>query len=168
MNIRRYYYPNQIVFITQIVKDRKPIFFNDSSINLLKETLKNVKTHYPFSMIAYVYLPDHFHLLIRPVGQVNFSQIMHSLKSNFTRQYKNQQRMKDNVNFWQKRFWDHVIRNEVDLENHIHYIHYNPVKHGYVNEMRTWNHSSFITWQKRGLYEKNEKWVEPQNLNWGE
>ncbi len=168
MNFHRYYDPGQIVFITQIVKDRKPIFNNRGMFDLLIETLTNVKVLYPFTMLAYVFLPDHFHILIRPTGQGNFSQVMHSLKSNFTRAYKQKIKQTSEIIFWQKRFWDHVIRDEQDLENHIHYIHYNPVKHGYVEDMKAWKFSSFQEWQKRGLYDNRADWTEPENMSWGE
>jgi putative transposase len=135
MNIRRYYFPGQIVFITQVVKDRNPIFNDPKMVVLLKETLLNVKQLHSFSMLAYVYLPDHFHLLIRPTGESNFSQIMHSIKTNFTRHFKLITNHTGSISIWQKRFWDHVIRDEKDLENHIHYIHCNPVKHAYVEDL---------------------------------
>jgi len=93
---------------------------------------------------------------------------MHSLKSNFTRAYKQEMNYTGHVNFWQKRFWDHVIRNEKDLENHIHYIHYNPVKHSYVYDMGEWKYSSFREWQKLGAYPDDFLWREPTNECWGE
>ena len=168
MNIRRYYYPGQIVFITQVLKDRLPVFDNPEMVALLFNILKNVNSLHPFSLLAYVILPDHFHILIRPSGQSNFSQIMHSLKSNFTYQYKQRMNITGSVNVWQKRFWDHIIRDETDLENHIHYIHFNPIKHGYVNNINDWQQSSVIEWVKRGLYDKTTNWQEPNNQLWGE
>jgi putative transposase len=64
--------------------------------------------------------------------------------------------------------WDHVIRNENDLENHIHYIHFNPVKHGYVPDPGDWKNSSFHEWQQRGAYSRQENWSEPEHTSWGE
>jgi putative transposase len=168
MNIRRYYFPDQIVFITQIVKDRKPLFNNPENINLFRQVLKNVKECHPFSMLAYVFLPDHFHILIQPTGQSNFSQILHSIKRNFTWEYKQQSGISEPLKIWQKRFWDHVIRNERDLENHLNYIHYNPIKHGYVRDMSAWDNSSYSIWQDRGLYEQTDEWNEPLRSSWGE
>jgi putative transposase len=168
MNIRRYYSAGQIVFITQIVKDRKPLFRDPEMITLLNDIFINVNKLHPFLMLAHVILPDHFHILIRPEGESNFSQIMHSLKSNFTREYKRKLHETGSVHVWQKRFWDHVIRDEQDLENHIFYIHYNPVKHGYVDDPGIWDSSSYVLWQNRGLYENSGEWVEPRNSLWGE
>jgi len=132
MNFKRYYQENQIVFITQVVKDREPAFAQPILASLLLRSWHRTQERIPFRMLAYVILPDHFHILIQPIGSVNFSQIMHSLKLSFTNSYKRLINGQAPFTFWQKRFWDHVIRSELDLENHIHYIHFNPVKHGYV------------------------------------
>ncbi len=168
MDIRRFYYPGQIVFITQIVKDRKRIFNNLEMVDLLRVTLKNVKKLHPFDLLAFVFLPDHFHILIRPTGESNFSQIMHSVKNNYTRVYKQRINHIGTLHFWQKRFWDHVIRDESDLEHHIHYIHYNPIKHGYACDLRSYKNSSYLAWQERGLYDNLQDWIEPEKRSWGE
>ena len=168
MDIRRYYFPEQIVFITQIIENRRKLFANPEMINLLRQIMHYVNEYHPFSMLGYAFLPDHFHILIRPTGQSNFSQIMHSIKRNFTKSYKEKNNISTRVNLWQKRFWDHVIRDEDDLENHLHYMHFNPVKHGYVKDPAEWNDSSFTAWQNRGLYSKNIIWIEPENSSWGE
>ena len=168
MNIRRYYSPGQVVFITQIVKDRRLLFNDTSMVVLLRKIIFAVKEHHRFMMHAYVFLPDHFHLLIRPEGESNFSQIMHSIKRNFTNAYKRKMKIEDAFSVWQHRFWDHVIRSEADFEAHFHYIHYNPVKHGYVNELSAWEFSSYLEWQKRGVYENWKGWQEPVDAIWGE
>ena len=113
---------------------------------------------------------DHFHIIIQTAGVSNFSNIMHSLKSNFTREYKKQIGLlpSQSTKFWQKRFWDHVIRDDKDLENHLHYIHFNPVKHGLVKDPRDWQDSSYLEWEKRGLYPSLFKWDEPKDMDWGE
>ena len=168
MNFKRYYQENQIVFITQVVENRKPVLTQAELIPLLFNSWHRINDRRPFSMLAYVILPDHFHFLIQPSGESNFSQIMHSIKLSFTNTYKRQINVKTPFTFWQKRFWDHVIRNENDLENHIHYIHFNPMKHGYVIDPSQWQYSSFHEWQKRGLYDLQEQWVEPKEGNWAE
>mgnify|MGYP006309502627 CR=1 FL=1 len=168
MNIRRYYSPGQVVFITQVVKDRQRLFEDESLICLLWEVVNTVQNYHPFSVLAYVLLPDHFHLLMKPKGGSNFSQIMHSIKRNFTFEYKRRMNIQYSISLWQRRFWDHVIRNEDDFENHFHYIHNNPVKHGYVNKIIDWKFSSFLDWQQRGVYEKWNGWEEPDDVSWGE
>jgi putative transposase len=170
VNFRRYYIPGSAVFITQVVQNREPIFRDPKHLVLLREILRNVKELHPFVMLGYVFLPDHFHLIIQPTGTSNFSKIMHSLKSNFTREYKKQIGLSssESIKFWQKRFWDHVIRDDRDFENHLHYTHYNPVKHGYAKDPREWKDNSYIEWEKRGLYPPLFKWEEPKDMDWGE
>ena len=88
MNFRRYYIPGGAVFITQVVQYREPVFRDEKVVSLLREILDNVKVLHPFTMLGYVILPDHFHVIIQPTGESNFSDIMHSLKPNFTKEYK--------------------------------------------------------------------------------
>ncbi len=170
MNFRRYYIPGGAVFITQVVQYRGPVFRDPAMVLLLREILHNVKTFHPFVMLGYVFLYDHFHCILQPTGDGNFSDIMHSLKFNFTREYKKKLGLSpsQSMKFWQKRFWDHVIRDDRDFENHLHYMHYNPVKHGYITDPRDWKDSSYIEWEKRGLYPPPFTWEEPENANWGE
>ena len=170
MNFRRYYIPGSAVFITQVVQGREPVFRDPKNVNLLRETLRNVRELHPFVMLGYVFLPDHFHILIQPTDYSNFSAIMHSLKSNFTREHKKQLGLSSSqsMKFWQKRFWDHVIRDDRDLEIHLHYIHFNPIKHGCVKDSRDWEYSSYIEWEKRGLYPPAFGWDEPKDIDWGE
>ena len=84
-NIRRYYVPNALVFITQVVQDRRPVFRHEQHVELLRSVLHEVKRLHPFAMLAYVFLPDHFHMLVKPLGEATFSQIMQSLKPSFTK-----------------------------------------------------------------------------------
>ncbi len=170
MNFRRYYIPGSAVFITQVVQDREPVFRDPHNMNLLREILRNVKELHPFVMLGYVFLLDHFHVIIQPIGKSNFSDIMHSLKANFTREYKKRLGLSSSqsMKFWQKRFWDHIIRDDRDFENHLHYIHFNPVKHGLVKDPRDWRDSSYIEWEKRGLYPPAFNWDEPKDVDWGE
>jgi REP-associated tyrosine transposase len=171
MDFRRYYLPNTLVFITQVVEGREPAFKNDNHLELLRSTLKTVKQYHPFSMLAYVFLPDHFHLLLQPTGPSNFSQIMHSLKPNFTKAYKQIMGVSGSMKFWQKRFWDHLIRDEADFQRHLDYIHYNPVKHGWVSRPENWVHSSFVAWKCRDAYPEQWGWSIPESItgiDWGE
>jgi putative transposase len=170
MNFRRYYIPGSAVFITQVIQGRKSVFRDPKYVGLLRETLHNVEQLHPFSILGYVFLPDHFHMIIQPTGKSNFSRIMHSLKPNFTKEYKKMIGFSasQSLKFWQKRFWDHIIRDDKDFENHLHYIHNNPAKHGFVKDPREWTNSSYIEWEKRGLYPSAFSWEEPKNMDWGE
>ena len=164
MNFRRYYVPNAIVFITNVVHYREPLFANETYLNLFREVLRKTKELHPFNMVAYIFLPDHMHLMIRPTGTSNFSKIMHSAKSYFTHIYKKQIGFTGNMKVWQKRFRDHIIRDEQDFEHHINYIHYNPVKHGYVSRPEDWPHSTFASWKAKGSYPDKWGWSLPDSL----
>jgi len=164
MNIRRYYVPNAIVFITQVVDRREPVFREQAYLDLLREILANVKVIHPFVMLGYVFLHEHFHLLIRTTGDSNFSDIMHSLKPNFTKEYKKRIGISGPMRFWQKGFWDHIIRDEIDLQRHLDYIHYNPVRHGLVARPEDWPHSSYLHWRERNAYPDRWGWALPESI----
>ena len=83
----------------------------------------------------------------------NFSPILHSIKRNYTINYKRAHGITSPLHLWQDRFWDHVIRDGHDLERHFDYIHYNPVKHGYVERPEDWAQSTYTHWLDRGYYE---------------
>ncbi|MEZ4864387.1 MAG: transposase [Caldilineaceae bacterium] len=158
MNVRRYYVPNAVVFITQVVDHRIPIFQHAPFIEQLRINLRNVQALHPFVMMGYIFLPEHFHLMFRPTGKSTFSNIMQSLKRNFTLDYKKLIGVNGPMKFWQKGFWDHVIRDEIDFERHLDYIHYNPVRHQLVDRPEAWPHSSFCHWQQRQAYPERWGW----------
>jgi putative transposase len=164
MSLRRYYVPNAVVFITQVVQGREPVFRTAGHVDRLRSTLHRVKELYPFVMLGYVFLPEHLHLMLAPTGSNTFSQIMHSFKPNFTKVYKQAVGIDGSLRFWQPRFYDHIIRDEDDLARHLDYIHYNPVKHRWVSKPEDWPHSSFLAWKERGVYEDEWGWVEPYTL----
>jgi len=165
-NIRRYYIPDSIVFVTSVTKNRNKVFLEEQNNILLFQTIESVKNEIPLELTAYVVLPDHFHFLIKmPDETNNFSKILQLIKGRFTNNFKISQGITDSISIWQKRFWDHIIRSEQDLKNHLDYIHWNPVKHGFVDEPGEWPQSSFRKWVKIGLYE--EDWgnsQEPANI----
>jgi putative transposase len=165
VNIRRYSVPNAIIFVTQVVADRTPVFSHPEHVALLRAMLHKTKEHHPFVMLAYVFLPDHFHLLLRPTSESTITTIMHSLKPNFTKRYKAALGVVGSMRFWQPRFWDHIIRDEEDLHRHLDYIHYNPVRHGLIDRPEAWPHSSFAVWKERGAYADGWGWAHmPERL----
>lgn len=125
--------------------------------HLLLGILNEVKDAQPFQMVAYVILDNHFHLLIKPAKGQSISKIIQSVKLRFTYRYKKQNGIEANKVIWQKRFWDHIIRDEDDLKHHLDYIHFNPIKHGLVNSVKNYPYSSFKEYINRGHYD----------LNWG-
>ena len=158
MRPRRYYVPNAVVFITQVVARRTPLFAEARWIDLLRATLHRVQEIHPYTMLGYVFLPDHLHLLIQPAPPETYSTVMHSLKPNFALAYRREKGIPGQITVWQKSFYEHSIRDEDDFEHHLHYIHYNPVKHGYVSRPEEWPHSSLAAWKAKGAYPEMWRW----------
>jgi putative transposase len=141
-DFRRYYQPNSIVFVTSVTKNRIPFLRADEDVRLFLDTARKVQEFHPFILLAYVILPDHFHWLLRPHDhEGNISKILHSVKRNFSLNYKTSHQVDHPIHLWQSRFWDHIIRDERDLSMHFDYIHWNPIKHGYVERPEDWSFS---------------------------
>lgn len=94
----------------------------------------------------WVILPDHIHFIIK-INDENLSNVIHNFKTAYSRLYRNKF---GSGKVWQNMFWDHMIRNEKDMENHVNYIHYNPVKHQLVNNLFDWNESSVHKFSENG------------------
>jgi putative transposase len=165
-NYKRIYVENHPIFITIATANRNPILIKN--IHLLQQSIRKVKQSHPFQMKAYAILPDHCHLLIQlPQKDVNFSQRINLIKGNFSKNFSTPHRSaKGEKNIWQRRFWDHVIRNDLDYSKHLDYIHYNPIKHNYVLNLIDWPHSSFHYYVKMGYYPSN--WGKQINENFFE
>jgi len=146
-NLRRYFKNNDVAFITIVTYQRNPILIDN--INILTDSIQIVRTKIDFDLISYVYLPDHLHLLVAPIGN-NIVSIIQRIKMSFGNRF----RIKNNLNsgrIWKNRYWDHIIRNRVDMNRHIDYIHYNPVKHGLVTRPFDWRYSSI--YQYKNIYQ---------------
>ena len=162
--IRRLYISNAVYFITCATKERHRIFADGADMELLRETVRKVKEIHPFQMQAYAFMYDHFHLQIFVPNTTDISTIMHSIQRNFTLNYKKAHNLTGRIKFWQRGFWDHVIRDEHDFANHFHYIHYNPVKHGQAAKPEDYPHISFQEYLERGWYEIGWGHTEPESL----
>jgi putative transposase len=162
--IRRLYVPNAVYFITCVTLERRPVFASEPDLELLRETMRKVKAIHPFEMRAYAFMHDHFHLQIYVPETTDITKIMHSIQRNFTLNYKKTHSLTGEVRIWQRGFWDHVIHDESDFANHFHYIHYNPVKHGYVSRPEDYPHTSYLEYVQRGWYEIGWGHTEPPPL----
>ena len=158
---RRAYIKGGTYFFTVVIHDRRPVFKDKYTVDLLKNSFKRVMLAYPFEVDSIVVLPDHLHCIwILPDNDSDFSTRWRLIKSDFSRNYlvapaaeiSDSRRMKKERGIWQRRFWEHTIRNESDLNIHRDYIHYNPVKHGLVDSLATWQYSSYNAFVKKGLY----------------
>lgn len=164
-DIRRYYIPNSVIFITSVTKHRIKVFNHEENIQLYWDVMGKLNHLHPFEMLAYAIMPDHFHWLIKPIQEdANFSRILLSFKGNYTYQYKKTHHISAPFTLWQRRFWDHVIRDDKDLSIHLDYIHWNPVKHGLVNEPEQWELSSFKSWLDNGYYDTGWGVEEPTSI----
>ena len=149
----RYYLPGHPVFITNVTNNRASNLSSRQDIELFWRSVRETQTRISFSISAFVILPDHFHWLLElPEESPDFSAVIKLFKWKFTKGYQLIHAVEEGFTPWQKRFWDHVIRDEQDLENHLDYIHWNPVRHGFVQSPEEWEHSSYKEWEKKGYY----------------
>jgi len=143
---------------------RRPILCHPDAIEKIKNGFKHVMEKHPFTVDAMVLLPDHLHCLwTLPENDRDFSIRWRLIKSHFTRAYDGKLKLipsgsrnrKRERAVWQRRFWEHMIRDENDYDKHVEYIHYNPVKHGFVDAPAEWQHSTFHRFITNGLYPKD-------------
>ena len=132
-------------------------------VDLLRASVRHVKQQHPFVIDAMVIMPNHLHAIwTLPEGDDDFSTRWSLIKSGFSRQIKATERisvsrqLKGERGIWHRRFWEHLIRDDQDYEHHINYIHYNPVKHGYVKLAADWQYLSIHRYIKLGIL--NEQW----------
>ena len=158
-NIRRYFRSNETAFLTSVTYKRLPILIDN--FELLRDSFKHHLFRINAELVAWVVLPDHFHMLLSSNGD-DISNLMRKIKLSFSSQYRKSMQLKSG-RIWQYRYWDHIIRNQNDYNRHIDYIHYNPVKHGYVSSPIDWGHSSFREFLNEGYY--SEGWGVKEGLN---
>ena len=159
MEYRRYYQPGARYFFTVVTANRNPLLIDN--IDRLRAAFKMCVTRYPFEIEAMVVLPDHLHTLWKmPDGDMDFSKRWMVIKRYFSSglpaiKISDSKTRKREKGIWQRRFWEHYIRDENDWRQHMDYIHYNPVKHGYVDSPSNWQYSSFQRAVDKGWYEAN-------------
>ena len=160
MSYRRNYSTGGTYFLTLCLADRSASLLTDY-INELRDAYRKVHHKQPFVVEAMVILPDHIHALwTLPKDDSDYPNRVRLLKGNFSRQLSKQlrqprnksQRKKGELGIWQRRYWEHTIQDEADFNQHMDYIHYNPVKHGLVNNVVEWPYSTFHREVKRGHY----------------
>ena len=145
------------LFFTLALADR-PSDLLVRQIGRLRRAYKVMQERRPFETIAICILPDHLHAIwLLPDGDADFASRWSLFKSGFSRvlpvakSRSASKTAKREKGIWQRRYWEHVIRNDADLERHVDYIHYNPVKHGLVSRVRDWPYSSFHRYVERGI-----------------
>jgi putative transposase len=151
-------FKGSVFFFTVVLAERPSNLLVDQ-IDRLRQAYRLVQQRRPFETIAICVLPDHIHAIwALPEGDVDFSIRWNLIKGGFSRGIEPKPRSPSKVikrekGIWQRRYWEHAIRNDADLERHVDYIHFNPVKHGHVTRVVDWPHSSFHRHVERGVLE---------------
>ena len=148
-NYVRYRVPGGCYFFTVNLWKRQQHLLIEH-VHLLREAFRICQAKKPFHIDAIVILPEHLHCIwTLPPGDDDFSDRWRIIKKHFSKNLPNTEgrsasrQKRGERGIWQRRFWEHVIRDEDDYYNHVNYIHYNPVKHGWVRHPREWPYSSY-------------------------
>ena len=155
-NYRRANLGGGTFFFTVVLADRTSNLLIEE-IDRLRRVYRAVQEQRRFETIAICVLPDHVHAIwALPEHDPDFATRWSLIKSGFSRGLEAMPRSRSKVSrrekgIWQRRYWEHGIRDDADLERHVDYIHFNPVKHGHVTRVVDWQHSSFHRFVERGL-----------------
>jgi putative transposase len=164
-NYRRAYLPGGTYFFTVVTLDRTPIFTDENRIAILRQAFRKVMASQPFEIDAIVVLPEHLHCIWRlPQGDSDFSSRWREIQKATSRHIDTATNHRNERMVWQRRFWEHVVRDEADWRNHVDYIHYNPVKHGLASRPSDWPWSSFRAAVRKGWYEESWGSGAPDNI----
>jgi putative transposase len=172
-NYRRANTPGATYFFTVITNGRKPYLANEDVRKALREGIESTRERRPFTIDAWVLLPDHLHCIwTLPADDSDFSIRWTGIKQHVSdacapiyvdpSTLNSSQRKRGESGFWQRRFWEHLIRDELDFERHVDYIHWNPVKHDYVDHCADWSYSTFHRYVAQGIYPLD--WAVSENL----
>ena len=150
-------------FFTVVAYRRRPVFCNPAIRASLAQAIRFVRETRPFVIDAWVLLPDHMHCIwtlpeqdadystrwatIKRYVSTGAGRVVHDTGLSTPSRHKRRE-----STIWQRRFWEHQIRDEDDFERHMDYIHFNPVKHGYVQQVGDWPHSTFHRYVRAGTY----------------
>lgn len=157
----RVFVPGGTFFFTVALLERRRRLLTER-VDTLRQHFIDVRRIKPFRVDAIVILPDHLHCIrTLPPDDADFSSRWHAIKAGFAAAIEPGERLserrlkKGERGIWQRRFWEHTIRDERDMERHVDYIHFNPVKHGHVGRAADWPHSSFHRFVAQGVYSQD-------------
>ena len=155
---RRYHLSGGCYFFTVNLAERRKTLLVDS-VELLRRVVRTVRSRHPFRIDAMVILPDHLHAVwTLPPNDSDFATRWALIKAGFSRGLPRREGVSQSRTrrgergIWQRRFWEHAIRDEDDYRRHEEYVHFNPVKHGHVTRVVEWPYSSFHRFVRRGVY----------------
>ena len=164
-NYRRAHVPGGSFFFTLVVHERHSLFADPAAVALLGSVYRRCLMRWPFTVNAIVLLPDHLHAIWSlPRNDSEYSMRWGWIKKEFTSNWleiggqewevSSARKRERRRGIWQPRFWEHTLEDENDFERHFDYIHWNPVKHGYVHGAYEWPHSSFHRYVRLGVYDR--------------
>ena len=162
MRYRRVFIPGASYFFTLITHKRAQLFCDASNVDRWRRAVEKVRRARPFVVEAEVVMPDHLHVIwSMPQADCDYATRIRLIKSAFTKDLagfggataSESRASKGERGVWQRRYWEHTIRDERDFQAHLDYIHINPVKHGVVARPGDWPHSTYRIWQERGAYD---------------
>jgi putative transposase len=148
VRFRRNLVPGGTYFFTLTLRDRRSNTLTDH-VDLLRAAFRAARKRRPFEIVAIAILPEHLHTVMTlPEGDSDYATRWRAIKGGFSRALSRagvplEKDSRGEYRLWQRRFWEHTIRDEQDLANHVDYVHYNPVKHGLVSRVSDWPWSSF-------------------------
>jgi len=156
---RRSRVPGGCYFFTVTLLERSGNDLLLRHIDRLREAVRKVRRHRPFIIDGWVVLPDHLHCIrTLPEGDADYAARWRLIKTRFVRSLpftesrSPARTRRGERGIWQRRYWEHLIRDERDFIRHMDYLHFNPVKHGYVNAVRDWPYSTFARLVEAGIY----------------
>ena len=153
---RRNFVPAGTFFFTATLADRRSQALVEN-IDLLRHAFRVTRHERPFSVDAVVVLSDHLHVVMTlPADDADYPGRWKRCRSLFTRLVAERggagpRNQRGEYALWQRRYWEHTIRDDTDFERHVNYIHYNPVKHGLVTRVADWPYSSFHRYVAQGI-----------------
>jgi len=148
VNYRRNLVPGGTYFFTVTLRDRSSRLLVEH-VELLRAVFRTVKLKHPFQIEAIVVLPEHLHTIwTLPADDADYPGRWQAIKSAFTHAVVKsgaaiERNEKGEYALWQRRYWEHTLTDETDYRHHVDYIHFNPVKHGWVKQVTDWPYSSF-------------------------
>lgn len=156
---RRIWHPGGTYFFTVNLLQRHNCDLLIRHIDILRHVVGLVRKRYPFQIHGWVVLPDHLHCVIElPLCDADFAMRWRLIKMGFSKALPKTERLsavrarRGERGIWQRRYWEHLIRNEADYRAHMDYVHINPVKHGLVERVVDWPYSTFHRWLAQGVY----------------
>jgi putative transposase len=178
-NYKRARFEGGYYFFTLVTYNRRKLFQNDIARSYLRQAIEETQSRHPFEIFSFCLLYEHLHCIWKlPQGDCDYSKRWSSIKGLFSMKYSKlignnievspSRTCKGEVCIWQRRFWEHQIRDEKDLQRHVDYIHYNPVKHNLIQKVEDWPWSTYHKFVMGGFYGQPDDFMDVTNIKLNE